>query len=282
MPRPANPQQDDGSRRSAAARIAAGSPGLGVLGMPLMALTIPPVQAAAITLPILIVQDAFSVWVYRRAWDRTNLEDPAAGRHCGISPPICSPPGCPTRQWRWCWARSPSCSRCAASLTPPRRRAPGAARPTRPAGWFWARSRASPADRPRRRAAVPDLCDPAAAAARPLRRHRRRVLRAVNLIKVPPYLALGQFRARTADLGGPVPAGDRLDLGRRLAGAPGVAASASTISCTSCCCCWAGQAAYGTGRAGCWAEERAPALTGYGQVAAVEPMVARARIGRCA
>jgi uncharacterized protein len=33
-----------------------GFAGLGVLGMPLMALTIPPVQAAAITLPILIVR----------------------------------------------------------------------------------------------------------------------------------------------------------------------------------------------------------------------------------
>ena len=45
-----------------------GFAGLGVLGMPLTALTIPPVQAAAITLPILMVQDVFSVWVYRCSW----------------------------------------------------------------------------------------------------------------------------------------------------------------------------------------------------------------------
>ena len=61
-----------------------GFAGLGVLGMPLMALTIPPVQAAAITLPILMVQDAFSVWVYRRNWDRTNLKILLPGAVVGI------------------------------------------------------------------------------------------------------------------------------------------------------------------------------------------------------
>jgi uncharacterized membrane protein YfcA len=61
-----------------------GFAGLGVLGMPLMALTIPPVQAAAITLPILMVQDAFSVWVYRRDWDRTNLKILLPGAVVGI------------------------------------------------------------------------------------------------------------------------------------------------------------------------------------------------------
>ena len=61
-----------------------GFAGLGVLGMPLMALTIPPVQAAAITLPILMVQDAFSVWVYRRSWDRTNLRILLPGAVAGI------------------------------------------------------------------------------------------------------------------------------------------------------------------------------------------------------
>ena len=37
-------------------------------------MTIPPVQAAAITLPILMVQDAFSVWAYRRTGTATNLK----------------------------------------------------------------------------------------------------------------------------------------------------------------------------------------------------------------
>ncbi len=46
-----------------------GLTGLGALGMPLMALAVPPVAAAAILLPILIVQDAASIWAFRKDWD---------------------------------------------------------------------------------------------------------------------------------------------------------------------------------------------------------------------
>ena len=38
-----------------------------------MALVVSPVQAAAIMLPILIVQDVVTVWAYRHSWDRRNL-----------------------------------------------------------------------------------------------------------------------------------------------------------------------------------------------------------------
>lgn len=62
-----------------------GFAGLGALGMPLMALAVPPVQAAAVTLPILIVQDAFSVWAYRRSWDRANLRILLPGAVAGIA-----------------------------------------------------------------------------------------------------------------------------------------------------------------------------------------------------
>ncbi len=47
--------------------------GLGVLGVPLMALVIPPQQAAAIMLPLLCLMDIFNVWHYRRSWDGRNL-----------------------------------------------------------------------------------------------------------------------------------------------------------------------------------------------------------------
>ena len=50
-----------------------GFSGIGVLAVPLMTLAVSPVQAASITLPILIVQDAVSVWVFRRAWDGRSL-----------------------------------------------------------------------------------------------------------------------------------------------------------------------------------------------------------------
>ncbi len=50
-----------------------GFSGLGLLSLPLMALVVSPVQAAAIMLPILMIQDVVTVWAYRRAWDGTNL-----------------------------------------------------------------------------------------------------------------------------------------------------------------------------------------------------------------
>jgi uncharacterized membrane protein YfcA len=47
--------------------------GLGVFAVPLMAIVIPPAQAAAIMLPILCAIDVFNVWHYRRTWDRQNM-----------------------------------------------------------------------------------------------------------------------------------------------------------------------------------------------------------------
>jgi len=50
-----------------------GFSGLSSLAMPLFALAISPVKAAAIVLPILIVQDWVSVWAFRRDFDLRNL-----------------------------------------------------------------------------------------------------------------------------------------------------------------------------------------------------------------
>ncbi|HEX2554796.1 MAG TPA: sulfite exporter TauE/SafE family protein [Microvirga sp.] len=61
-----------------------GFSGVGMLSLPLMALFISPVQAAAITLPILIVQDVVSVWAFRRSWDRRNVAILLAGSLAGI------------------------------------------------------------------------------------------------------------------------------------------------------------------------------------------------------
>lgn len=47
--------------------------GIGGVAVPLMALVISPAQAAGIMLPILIVMDLVSVWVYRRDWDRALI-----------------------------------------------------------------------------------------------------------------------------------------------------------------------------------------------------------------
>ena len=51
-----------------------GFAGVGMISTPLLALTMPPLQAAAILLPILLCQDAISVWVYRREWSGWNLK----------------------------------------------------------------------------------------------------------------------------------------------------------------------------------------------------------------
>jgi len=48
--------------------------GLGVLGVPVMSLYVPPLKAAAILLPILCVMDVITVWIYRKSWDRTNIK----------------------------------------------------------------------------------------------------------------------------------------------------------------------------------------------------------------
>ncbi|UCH26115.1 MAG: sulfite exporter TauE/SafE family protein [Trueperaceae bacterium] len=58
--------------------------GAGVIATPLLALTIPVGQAAALMLPILIVIDILSVYQYRRAVDRVNLRMLLPGAIAGI------------------------------------------------------------------------------------------------------------------------------------------------------------------------------------------------------
>jgi uncharacterized membrane protein YfcA len=50
-----------------------GLAGVGTVGTPLLALVVPPVQAAAIALPILIVQDVVGVWAFRKSFDKAIL-----------------------------------------------------------------------------------------------------------------------------------------------------------------------------------------------------------------
>jgi len=59
--------------------------GLALLAVPLMALTISPVQAAGIMLPILIVMDWVSVWSYRDQWNREVLWLTLPGAVIGIA-----------------------------------------------------------------------------------------------------------------------------------------------------------------------------------------------------
>ncbi|HEX5128985.1 MAG TPA: sulfite exporter TauE/SafE family protein, partial [Usitatibacter sp.] len=59
--------------------------GAGIFATPLMALTIPIPQAAAIMLPILIVMDLVGLWAYRGKFTRVNLKLLLAGGVLGIA-----------------------------------------------------------------------------------------------------------------------------------------------------------------------------------------------------
>ncbi len=61
-----------------------GFAGVGMVSTPLVALAVPPLQGAAILLPILICQDIISVWTYRRTWSAWNLKVLMPGSVLGV------------------------------------------------------------------------------------------------------------------------------------------------------------------------------------------------------
>lgn len=58
--------------------------GVGILSLPLVSLAVPPLQASAILLPILIVQDVITVAAYRRHWSGRTLAMVLPGAVVGI------------------------------------------------------------------------------------------------------------------------------------------------------------------------------------------------------
>jgi uncharacterized membrane protein YfcA len=62
-----------------------GFAGLGMISTPLLALVVAPLEGAAILLPILIVQDVISVWTYHRAWSAWNLKVLLPGSVLGVA-----------------------------------------------------------------------------------------------------------------------------------------------------------------------------------------------------
>jgi uncharacterized protein len=61
-----------------------GFSGIGMVATPLLALVMPPLEAAAILLPIILLQDALSTWIYRREWDPWNLKVLLPGAAIGV------------------------------------------------------------------------------------------------------------------------------------------------------------------------------------------------------
>ena len=61
-----------------------GFAGVGKMATPMLALVMPPLEAAAIMLPIMIVQDAVAVWVYRKDWSGRILAIVIPGAILGV------------------------------------------------------------------------------------------------------------------------------------------------------------------------------------------------------
>jgi uncharacterized protein len=59
--------------------------GFGLIATPLLALAVPPLEAVAILLPVILAQDAFSAWSFRHDWDLTTLSVLLPGSLCGIA-----------------------------------------------------------------------------------------------------------------------------------------------------------------------------------------------------
>ncbi len=62
-----------------------GFSGMGQMALPLLALVMPPLEAAAIMLPIMILQDATAVWVYRHDWSGRILAVVLPGAVIGVA-----------------------------------------------------------------------------------------------------------------------------------------------------------------------------------------------------
>lgn len=58
--------------------------GVGQMATPMLALVMPPLEAAAIILPIMLVQDATAMWVYRKDWNGRILAIMIPGAIVGI------------------------------------------------------------------------------------------------------------------------------------------------------------------------------------------------------
>ncbi|PKB19111.1 hypothetical protein B0I00_1339 [Novosphingobium kunmingense] len=62
-----------------------GFSGLGALATPILALVLPPTVAAALLLPVLLVQDVVSVWSFRKTWDRWIVAWMLPGAALGVA-----------------------------------------------------------------------------------------------------------------------------------------------------------------------------------------------------
>ena len=167
-----------------------------MLATPLLALVLPPVQAAAVMLPVLLVQDVFSVWSFRQTVDKRNIARllPGAVVGIGLGYALATPPEAAVSVA----LGAISVAFAIRNLVGGGGRAMSAAKPGVVAGWFWGAmsgfaSMISHAGSPPFQIYVMPQRLP-----RDLFVGTSAVFFAlVNWIKVVPYLALGQLNVAT-------------------------------------------------------------------------------------
>ncbi len=164
-------------------------------GVPVLALVMPPVQAAALLLPLLLMMDVVSLWAWRGFFDRATLVAmlPAAALGIGVG-------------WLTAAATPEALVRLLVGLVALAfvaraarpRRAVVAAKPRRASAWFWGALAgftsfvAHAGGPPFQVHALPLRLDPKVFTGTSVI-----FFAVVNAVKVVPYAALGQFDART-------------------------------------------------------------------------------------
>jgi uncharacterized membrane protein YfcA len=173
-----------------------GFSGVGQMATPMLALVMPPLEAAAIMLPIMLVQDAFALWVYRKEWNGRILAVLIPGAIVGIG-----------LAWWLAAYISDAAVRVFIGVTTigyvlhtwigPARVARKAGNANAGAGVFLGRSlRLHVNALPGGRTALPDVRAVAEPVEDDFRRHQRDFLRHHELVQVAPYFALGQFSTK--------------------------------------------------------------------------------------
>ena len=77
-----------------------GLPGVGILGVPILAQVISPVVAAGLLLPLYVISDWYGLWLYRKNYDTWNIKLMTLSACIGLGysrrpcarPPFRSPP----------------------------------------------------------------------------------------------------------------------------------------------------------------------------------------------
>ncbi len=61
-----------------------GLPGVGIMAVPVLALSISPVTAAGLLLPLYVLSDIYGLWIYRKEYDLRNIKIAVAAATIGI------------------------------------------------------------------------------------------------------------------------------------------------------------------------------------------------------